>query len=510
MIYYLFQTIVYAGLLWLLYVVFLRNKPMHGFNRFFLLVAAVIPFVLPYIRMDLFFTENKFMEKYLSFTLPEVVVGEGNTETETIPLILWVVGIYALVSMCIISYNVYRYIVLRTIIRRSEKITTDNYTLLINTGYGPGSWGKFIFLPEATTDSRIIAHEYAHISLKHSLDNMLLMLLQICFWYNPFLQVIKKELKQVHEFEADAAVQSDKTSYQELLFNHFLTKCQLPFTHSFINHPIKRRIMMLNKSMNNNAKRWRMVLMSCFILVLTTSIVWFQSCTAQNGKESDEYVMKKDSVFSYVHKMPELQVDIIEFISENLEYPEEAKKKNIEGRVTIRFIVNREGEVVNEQVLSSPDPLLTKAALEVVRKLPKWKPGEDGKGDKVNVYFQQSINFKMDDKKQGSLNSPIKDNNASDDEIGFASAIDNLAVDMDKQAAQLDRQAAMLDKQALQLEKQAKRLEKETLKAEKEAKAFLSSQDFRRMYEREQQYNMDKANSITNPFQNRAHNKEGC
>ena len=118
MIYYLFQTIVYAGLLWLLYVVFLRNKPMHSFNRFFLLVAAVIPFVLPYIRMNLFFTENKFVEKYLSFTLPEVVVGEGNTETETIPLILWVVGIYALVSMCIISYNVYRYIVLRTIIRR--------------------------------------------------------------------------------------------------------------------------------------------------------------------------------------------------------------------------------------------------------------------------------------------------------------------------------------------------------------------------------------------------------
>ena len=379
-------------------------------------------------------------------------------------------------------------------------MTTDNYTLLINTGFGPGSWGKFIFLPEATTDSRIIAHEYAHISLKHSLDNMLLMLLQICFWFNPFLQVIKKELKQVHEFEADAAVQSDKTSYQALLLNHFLAKCQLPFTHSFINHPIKRRIMMLNKSMNNNAKRWRMVLMSCFILVLTTTIVWFQSCTAQNGKESDEYVMKKDSVFSYVHKMPELQVDIIEFISENLEYPEEAKKKNIEGRVTIKFIVNKDGDVVNEQVVSSPDPLLTKAALEVVRKLPKWKPGENGKGDKVNVYFNLPINFKMDDKKQGLLILP-SDENLLDRADGFVS---------DNKIVQLDKQARILDEQALQLEKQAKRLEKETLKAEKEAKAFISSQDFRRIYEQQQQYNMDKANSITNPFQNRAHNKEGC
>lgn len=127
--------------------------------------------------------------------------------------------------------------------------------------------------------------------------------------------------------------------------------------------------------------------------------------------------------------MPEFpggQQGLTEFLIANVEYPEFAKKNNIEGKVYVTFIVNEKGEVVNPKIQPDgkkkkelqgeseikmgpmtideitqqdyeryfPAKTLAEAAIDVVKKMPNWTPGENG-GKKVAVYFTLPISFKL-------------------------------------------------------------------------------------------------------------------
>ncbi len=84
------------------------------------------------------------------------------------------------------------------------------------------------------------------------------------------------------------------------------------------------------------------------------------------------------------------------FIARNVEYPQEAIEKNIQGRVIVRFVVDSMGNVTDPEIVRSVNPLLDSAAIAVVDDMPLWKPGEDN-GKKVNVFFTLPITFHIDD-----------------------------------------------------------------------------------------------------------------
>ena len=102
-------------------------------------------------------------------------------------------------------------------------------------------------------------------------------------------------------------------------------------------------------------------------------------------------------VYEAVEQMPEFpggMAGLMQYITKNLRYPEEAKAKGIQGRVTVRVVVNTEGKVTNAEVLRSADPVLDAEALRVASSLPDWKPGmQDGKP--VNVRFIFPVNFSL-------------------------------------------------------------------------------------------------------------------
>ena len=102
-------------------------------------------------------------------------------------------------------------------------------------------------------------------------------------------------------------------------------------------------------------------------------------------------------VYEAVEQMPEFpggMAGLMQYITKNLRYPEEAKAKGIQGRVTVRVVVNTEGKVTNAEVLRSVDPALDAEALRVASSLPDWKPGmKDGKP--VNVRFIFPVNFSL-------------------------------------------------------------------------------------------------------------------
>ena len=106
--------------------------------------------------------------------------------------------------------------------------------------------------------------------------------------------------------------------------------------------------------------------------------------------------LTEDSVYAVVEKMPEFtggEAARIEFLKQNVRYPEEAQKSKKEGRVIVQFVVGSTGRVRNAKVVKSIAPSLDQEALRVVNSFPDWIPGEQN-GIKVSVHKVMIIPFK--------------------------------------------------------------------------------------------------------------------
>lgn len=107
------------------------------------------------------------------------------------------------------------------------------------------------------------------------------------------------------------------------------------------------------------------------------------------------FFAKDTGVRNYVEKMPKAGYDVNKYLAENLDYPKKARKKNIEGRVLIKFVVNEDGSISDCTVIRGIGGGCDEEALRVVKNLPPWNPAmQDGKP--VRVYFQLPIVFKLE------------------------------------------------------------------------------------------------------------------
>ncbi|MDR1407775.1 MAG: TonB family protein [Tannerella sp.] len=104
-----------------------------------------------------------------------------------------------------------------------------------------------------------------------------------------------------------------------------------------------------------------------------------------------------ETIFQVVEKAPEFpggQAAMLSFISKALRYPVVAQENGIHGRVTCAFVVNRDGSIVDIEVLRGVDPSLDKEAMRVISTMPKWRPGEQ-RGKPVRVKFTLPVHFRL-------------------------------------------------------------------------------------------------------------------
>lgn len=97
---------------------------------------------------------------------------------------------------------------------------------------------------------------------------------------------------------------------------------------------------------------------------------------------------------TWVEVMPEFNGDITEYLQKTIRYPDAARESNIEGRVTVRFVVNEDGSVTNAQVMKGIGGGCNEEALRVINSMPNWKPGKQG-GHAVKVYYTVPISFML-------------------------------------------------------------------------------------------------------------------
>ena len=130
-------------------------------------------------------------------------------------------------------------------------------------------------------------------------------------------------------------------------------------------------------------------------LALGTQMVTIEQAEASTATEvaPPQTVDKASRHVDVLPEFPGGEKAMMQWITQNIQYPKEAAKANIEGSVIVSFFVEKDGSISNVEVIKSVHELLDKEALRVVNAMPKWKPGMEN-GQPVRTRFFVPISFK--------------------------------------------------------------------------------------------------------------------
>jgi hypothetical protein len=310
-----------------------------------------------------------------------------------------------------------------SILRSAEARSAYGIHYLISAkAPGPFSFLKHIILPAKGLNEKetrtILEHEQLHCIQWHSADNLYYNLLTTIAWFNPVLYLMARELRQVHECLADAEAlkNTSREEYAQMLLSQmFGTEVAIP-AHPFFNSSlIKTRITMLYKTKTNTRMKWAYLLL---IPALTLGTLY--SCSKSTAEGAVDPKDNKVMDFAVVDHPPltpncdpqaakeEQQIcfqqGLINGFSENFSYPKSASKAGVEGRVFLQFIINKQGKIVNPQIMRSIEATSPEAEqvvedinTETVRALsalPDFIPAQFN-GTPVAVQFTLPISLKL-------------------------------------------------------------------------------------------------------------------
>ncbi|HEV8080536.1 MAG TPA: M56 family metallopeptidase [Chitinophagaceae bacterium] len=291
--YYLLKVIICSGILYGYYLLALRNKIFHGWNRFYLLSAVILSLVVPLIKIDIF--QNAGSPKQVVQLLQVVSTGDefvyeytknGGFHIDATNLSVF---IYVVVSIFLLV------ILIQTLVKIAKLKKNNNQTIVegvnfINTKADgtPFSFFNNIFWNDkidinTTTGKQIFKHEVAHVQEKHSYDKIFINIVLIFFWCNPFFWLMRKELNIIHEFIADkkALEDSDTAAFAAMILQATYPLQKFTITNNFFYSPLKRRLAMLTKNKNPNMNY------ASRLLVLPLAALVFFAFTLKVKKSSD-------------------------------------------------------------------------------------------------------------------------------------------------------------------------------------------------------------------------------
>ena len=291
---YILRWAVVLTMLYSLYGLLMKRETLHSVNRLVLLVILVASMVLPLIQVDTrkpnLIVQGREMVEYQIEHLqtpywgtPMVIVNQAdsNANYEAAPVredlnivILSLILVY--LAGVAIAWGRYLWSLasLVLLIRRGRHVEMEGLPkhVCIVTHPAiktPSSWMRWILLTPADTQIRpILKHELAHIRLGHSWDMLLCELTCRMLWFVPFAWMLRQDLRDVHEYQADRSVlQSgiNEEEYQLLLIRKATSTGLQPVVNAFNQSPIKRRFKMMYRK---PSQRW-VALKAAYLLPLS-------------------------------------------------------------------------------------------------------------------------------------------------------------------------------------------------------------------------------------------------
>lgn len=407
---YLLQVNLGIILFYALYKLICTRDTLFNSRRLILMLALILPFIIPLIDIREWMETHDSLVMLTNFdystTIPEIVVGTAGTEPGNQVFVIseWIKNIYIAGILALSVRLIVQAISLYLIILRTPEKTVNGIRIkCMKDKSGPFSFFNWIFLnPDNVKEeemSEILTHEMAHVRQKHSIDVIISELVNICCWINPFAWLMKREVKLNLEFLADRKVMdagfATKSYQYHLLGLTYNRKYGLSNNFNFSH--LKQRIIMMNKKKTNGAGHIKYALFAipAFALLLAGNI----SCSSEASKKDEvkENATTTEEAFMVVEQMPEFPggiQELMSFLSKNIKYPASAMKNNIQGRVIVQFVVEKDGTPTEFNVIRSVDPTLDAEALRVMKEMPKWKPGMR-KGQAVRVKYTVPVSFKL-------------------------------------------------------------------------------------------------------------------
>lgn len=432
------ESVVTLAIFHFFYQRFLKKETFHQINRVYLLTTLLFAVSVPFFHFNLDFGNMTFLSFAKNSDVANTIASLKSGYNELGAVIIYgsaskvswpyireiLVLIYyfgVLLSTLFFMAGLLRIILL---ISFGKKVRYGRYSIIeTKNSMVPFSLLKWIIInPEKYSShdiKQVIAHEKVHTFQLHSLDLIIIEVLVILFWFNPFIYWYRKSIREVHEYLADEAVLKkgfDKMGYQQLLFRQASGSRFIGLTSSFSYSLSKNRLKMLTMMKSKNSSKIKVALaipLAFAFMVFFTNSADFVNASNHTElvkieqedtvKTNDEKKKSSENVYYKVEKMPRFQGKesghFRNFIAENLNYPEEAAKHKLSGKVYVSFTIDIEGNLVDAEVIRSAHPVLDAEALRVTNLSPKWEPGEN-QGEKVNVRYTFPVIFSLETKKQ--------------------------------------------------------------------------------------------------------------
>ena len=268
----IYEGKVAAALLvfYLFYRFLLKKETFHRFNRVVLVGTAVLAFLLPLCII----TIHKPVEMDLpvagqAVALPGLPAEEIAPVAEpsapwwpaALAILFWAGAAFVLIRVAVSILSIAR------IVRQGEQVREEDGCKIVVTerDIDPFSWMRCIVLSRKDWEgdhSAILTHEKAHIALRHSVDVLLVDILSALQWFNPAIWMLRADLRELHEYEADDAVLrggANLRDYQYLLIRKAVGKSGYSVANSFNHSILKNRITMMSKSKSSLARGLRVL-----------------------------------------------------------------------------------------------------------------------------------------------------------------------------------------------------------------------------------------------------------
>jgi len=277
---YLIKSSISLALLYCLFRFTMRNNITHSLNRFLLLGILLMSAIIPFLNIQFFYEEVplKQVEVFREFVTAPVF-------TESIPLesiqpemvstgflINWWLLVYLSVIVLMLIRIVTGIFKVTQIIKRAEKRRLQKIVLaLVKDLIQPFTFlNKVVISEKDFTENKdiIVAHEHAHIKHLHALDLMVCEVFTVMHFFNPFMWLLRRDLKLIHEYQADEAVLNigiDAKTYQLLVLQKSVGERRFAMANHFTQKPILKRLKMMQKK---NRKKWAALKLILFLPLL--------------------------------------------------------------------------------------------------------------------------------------------------------------------------------------------------------------------------------------------------
>lgn len=458
---FILESGISLAVLALVYVFFLRKETYFRLNRFFLLSSVFFSIVLPFLKFQVYNPDPVLLSEitvtpYRNLIEAVTVYGKdlsGSIEKAILSANL-VILIYVGGMVLFLIRFIHRITKIIFIINNNYVCNQQGFKLVVvDKLISPFSFLRYIFVNQSVKEkeiyNKLIVHELEHVRQGHSVDVLILELLLVFQWFNPFMWMLRSAITENHEYLADQAVLKSgikKGYYKILLLNQCIGE-QFRIANNFNYSLIKKRFKMMSRIKSSKIAFGKIL----FGILAAAGLIIVFACEGQNSyiissngeiavanenvkikgavdnmnkltqliinnisyevaydslgnitltkkkEEKTDDSLQNEKIYNTVEEMPQFpggEDALRKYITNTVEYPEIALQKGIQGKVLVSFIVTKKGNVANAKIVGSVEPSLDKESLRVINSLPQWKPGKH-RGETVNVNYTLPINFEL-------------------------------------------------------------------------------------------------------------------